>query len=213
MYDKKDIMLDYFICNTTFTALSFLDIFPHDGHVDDFDRALNIQQLASGELSVANLKSLAQDIKNDPEMLNEALDAIVTNFEDSREMVAELIAQESGNDIQINDSAMTAAIDSLKGSIDFYRYEPGIDQDGDNFDCDDDGIQDPTILDSSLTALASPEILDGSMMPITRDRVVAGLRPPTGEWLSGDWGVDEEEIDGKDNDGDGITDEDFHLPR
>lgn len=39
----------------------------------------------------------------------------------------------------------------------------------------------------------------------------AGPRPTGGEWIRGDWGVDEELMDGKDNDCDGIIDEDTRI--
>ena len=35
--------------------------------------------------------------------------------------------------------------------------------------------------------------------------------PSGGEWIKGDWGVDEEKMDGKDNDCDGVIDEDTRI--
>jgi hypothetical protein len=218
LYDKNDVMLDYFICNTTYTALAFLDIFPHDGHVDDWNAdnsVMNMAKLLSGDPSASDPESLAALIKNDPEMFNDALDAIITNFDDSKEMVAALVAQESGSDMEIDDTLITAALDSLKGTIDFYRYLPNQDQDGDAVDVVNIGVQDGMVWAPIIQVGFDIYLIEDSLgNPITRARVMnERLRPPNGEWLSGDWGVDEEALDGKDNDGDGITDEDFHLPQ
>jgi hypothetical protein len=114
-----------------------------------------------------------------------------------------------------------------------------LDQDGDFIDIDTLAFDD-SLHGSGKFATAGPyagknlarliwvdDNVDGRISapdgtPITRQYVLDSIAAITaavnsgmgyGEWIAGDWGVDEEYVDGIDNDGDGLVDEDgdIHL--
>mgnify|MGYP002398776816 CR=1 FL=1 len=98
-------------------------------------------------------------------------------------------------------------------TVEYYRYKDEKDNDGDAIDTDMDSIQEKMIwTDSNANGTIDDPIGDPwtydrvSLLPLPLDATWYSLSG--GEWTGGDWGVDEELIDGDDNDGDGTVDED-----
>jgi len=216
-YGRRDILLDYFIANTVVSVLGFFDIFPHDGEIDDFDGALinTIQDLVNGKFDTTSLKALQAEFAKPggEDDFNAAIDAIKENFEDSKDMIVALVTEELGADVEIDTAVFKASLDDLFGVIDQYKITRGVDDDNDWIDINNNGIMESTvwvddngdkrISDNQGNKLLYKTVLDSSKK--------GSITLPWGEWKSGDWGVDEELLDGEDNDSDGRVDEDYHF--
>ncbi|MCD6577927.1 tetratricopeptide repeat protein [bacterium] len=108
----------------------------------------------------------------------------------------------------LNDTAETIA-----HQIQFYRYKDGVDNDDDWIDINQNTQQDTMVWSDDNH---NGTIDDTTGTPWTYDRVNLLVLPLDatwfstngGEWQDGDFGVDEELIDGIDNDSDGTVDED-----
>ncbi len=158
--------------------------------------------LTAGEKStiVNNLNARIDDvtyyIHKSTTAINYAVEALEMNDEDP-EMLNEI----------------NSIANSVSRRIAFYRYKDEKDNDDDWLDVNEDVVADTMVWTDTD---GDGFIDDATDTPWTWDRVNALTFPLSagwftstgGEWEGGDWGIDEEDIDGRDNDSDGIIDED-----
>ena len=211
-FTAKDINLDMTIATTVSGILSFKDT-NNDGAINAQDVDLSVLFNNNGDIQIDDLQQLAEN----PGDLNGMIDNVDSLIANAGDLIGNLLGDSASG---FDSSQLDSLIADISATARFYYVNsgeagnPGMgDNDGDAYDVNGNGILEPTQYTSAaITRIlngGTPEWLDQNGNPITRTRVInEGLTPPNGDWASGDWGVDDELLDGHDNDGDGLSDED-----
>ena len=195
----NDIKYDYTLAVLIEAILSLRDT-NGDGYIDENDINLNFLWGPNGlELDLEELWDL---LNEDPGAINNLLGGGLDLMRVALLLFPDLFGEDSPYDTAELDSLMNEIADGLE----IFFIDDGEDNDGDWFDTNEDGEQTPMEW-TDLNWNGTIDDDSGVPLPWHYDG------PYTGEFTGGDYGVDEEEIDGFDNDGDTIVDEDSHSPQ
>jgi hypothetical protein len=195
----------------------------------------DIPTLNPDSMTLESLKA----ISNNPDDINSTLDIVRASLNSTdtsyNNFQAELI-QGAKTNPQLNTnmaSGISKMISGFKDILPFYYYNDSTDNDSDWYDSDSNGIADRMVwVDwdfDSLIDVNPPGVLPHVHIGEAADKATRHqyyapvdapgakyhryryIGPYTYEFIGGDWGIDEEVMDGKDNDFDGIIDEDTRI--
>ncbi|MBD3391461.1 MAG: hypothetical protein GF418_05380 [Chitinivibrionales bacterium] len=236
---RKQYESDYLVEITVKAVLSLVDLNYNDslewgGEEQKAFRRL-VQDIPSLEPDSMVLDSLKQ-ISNDPKDINKAIDSLLLKLNQAdtsyNNFHRELVEAEEETDAIDSDMAKPLGdiIGDLRRVAPFYYYNDFADNDSDWYDTDQNGRVDRMIWIDwdgddmiDITANNTGHIGDDAHRQAYPawyediDDADADYHrfiykgPYTHEFIAGDWGVDEEILDGYDNDGDGLTDEDSRV--
>lgn len=238
------IKLD-FITTLSINSVLRLRDFNGDGRInasDDLIKMLNIKVTKDG-LQIQNFEQVIA--ADSGKSFNGFLNAASTFVADIYTDIKTLLGTPSDTSTE---AKLDAVVQKISTGINFYKVGDFLDNDGDWWDTNSDGLQNPMVWtdldldkkidigpshqhftrDSAFT-LVPPYVyirLDAATftvrtdlqakwprvngIPIFNDRIVY-IGPPSGEWTSGDFGVDEEIRNSSDDDNDKMIDEDSRL--
>lgn len=177
-------------------------------------------------------------ISKDPKEINGTLELILgtvqkadTSYENFHNELARAVEENPDAGLRADMGAdLGNMIADFETILPYFYYDDRLDNDGDSYDTDGNGLPDRMIwidwdfddkIDIDQTdqyhigdpahMAAFPQhytMVDTPGADYQRYRYTGGY---TFEFIAGDWGVDEEVMDGEDNDGDGLTDEDTRI--
>lgn len=193
---REDILLDMTIIHSIIGVLRFADT-NGDSLINEQDVNLSIFRQEGG-YTFENLYSLASN----PEFIN----GMINNAVASLGTVIGIIFSEviDTTETSIDMDMINSLMQDVENSASMFYTQDGEDNDGDWYDTNGNGQEDVMVW---TDANGDGKIDDASGNPLPAPYT----GPYTGEFQGGDWGVDEEKLDGVDNDGDGWIDEDSGL--
>ena len=189
----------------------------------------DIPSLTPDSMKLDSLK----EISNNPQTINARIDSMRQLLDSANlsylKFAAELEEGAERSDKINKDQAKPLGdmIDKFRRVLPFYYYQDKADNDSDYYNTNGNATIEPmiwvdwdgderididsagdTYIGDSMHIVRHPdlyEFIDAPGGDYRRYRYVGGY---TYEFIAGDWGVDEEKMDGADNDRDGLTDED-----
>ena len=126
IFETDDIALDLTISSLMSCMLGIRDT-NQDGRIDDNDFNLAFLLTQHGDIDAFALEGLYDAFKDDPQDINEFIEFIGTSAENSAKGISLLVGEEQAEfveDIQSN-------IEDTKQFLDYYKYDDGVDNDGD----------------------------------------------------------------------------------
>jgi hypothetical protein len=235
---RKQYESDYLVEISVKTVLSMIDMndngkLDFDGTEEVAFKVL-VQDIPSLDPDSMTLDSLKK-ISNNPQQINGKIDSLLISLgrADSSYDNFVLELDEAAEKTDKLDTTMASSLGDIirkfSEVLPFYYYKDRVDNDDDYYDTDGDGVMEPMIwidwdgddridinpltgpdeyIGDSVHMRNNPtlyEVIDEAGADYRRYRYKGGY---TYEFIGGDWGVDEEIMDGKDNDRDNLTDED-----
>ncbi|MBC8478555.1 MAG: hypothetical protein ISR91_03005 [Candidatus Delongbacteria bacterium] len=199
----EDIMHDYTLAVLIEGILSLRDT-NGDLYIDDTDFNLNFLWM-DGELNMENLLDFWNSLDGlTDEQRVDIINNLIGNGVDLLDIPLLLFPDLFGEENPYDFAELDSLTNNIQNGLEIFLINDGIDNDGDSFDTNGDGLPTPLIWnDFNLNGLI--ENASGNPFPANYSG------PYSGEFVGGDWGVDEELLDSIDNDGDSIIDEDSHL--
>ncbi len=126
IFETDDIALDLAISSLMSCMLGIRDT-NQDGFIDDKDFNLAFLLTQHGDIDAFALEGLYDAFKDDPQEINDLIEFIGTSAENSAKGISLLVGEEQAEfveDIQSN-------IEDTKQFLDYYKYDDGVDNDGD----------------------------------------------------------------------------------
>ncbi|MFC1552422.1 hypothetical protein ACFL6P_07640 [Candidatus Latescibacterota bacterium] len=125
-FENDDIVLDLTVSSMMSFMLGIRDT-NQDGFINDDDFNLNFLLTSAQNMDAYALEGIYDAFIEDPESINEFVDFIAESAENSAEGILMLVGEDQAEYVE----QITENIDTAKEFLDNYKYNDGIDNDGD----------------------------------------------------------------------------------